>query len=628
MLAAGYGGRRFAVRPARRLGREVVQNAMSLLHLYSRILSLLGREARLGWLLAFGNLLLAIAQFAEPVLFGRIVDALAAPATSGERLSSVTVLVAAWVAFGVFSIAAGVVIGLAADRLSHRRRQVVLTDYFEHVMQLPLAFHGSSHSGRLMKVMLAGTDALWLLWLDFFREYFSVAILLVVLLPLSVFLNWTLALILMALTVMFAVAMTVVVAKTEMLQRNVERHYTDLAERASDALGNVALVQSFARVEAEVSDLRRVSDQLLAAQMPVLSWWAIVTMLTRASTTLALLAIFVAGIWLHFQDRATIGDIVMFMNLAGLVVIQLDRFVRFANRLFMEAPRLKEFFAVLDTAPAVHDRPEAIEPGRLRGLVEFNAVSFSYDGRHPAVEDLTVTALPGETIALVGATGAGKSTALALLHRAVDPQAGTVAVDGMDVRALKLAGLRRNIGVVFQEALLFNRSIADNLRVGKPDASEADMRAAAARAQALDFIEAAPQGFDTPVGERGRLLSGGERQRLSIARALLKDPPILILDEATSALDAATEAKVKAALDEVMKERTTFVIAHRLSTVRNATRILVLDRGRVVEQGSFDELMAMGGRFAELAAAQFMTGEAAAAARPERGPEPAARYSA
>jgi ATP-binding cassette subfamily B protein len=600
---------------------------MSLLRLYSRILSLLGPEARLGWLLALGNLLLAVAQFAEPILFGRIVDALAAPADAAARLSSVTMLLAAWVGFGVFAIAAGVVLGLEADKLSHRRRQVVLTGYFEHVMQLPIAFHGSSHSGRLMKVMLAGTDALWILWLDFFREYFSVAILLVVLLPLSLFLNWPLALILMGLTVVFGIAMAVVVIKTETLQKNVERHYTDLAERASDALGNVALVQSFARVEAEVSDLKSVSDRLLAAQMPVLSWWAIVTVLTRASTTLALLAIFVAGIWLHFNDRASIGDIVTFMNLAGLVVLQLDRFVRFANRVFMEAPRLKEFFDVLDTEPAVQDRPEAIEPGRLRGLVEFNGASFSYDGKRPAVSDLSVTALPGETIALVGATGAGKSTALALLHRAVDPHAGTVAVDGMDVRALKLAGLRRNIGVVFQEALLFNRSIADNLRVGKPDATEAELRDAAARAQALDFIEASPQGFDTPVGERGRLLSGGERQRLSIARALLKDPPILILDEATSALDAATEAKVKAALDEVMKERTTFVIAHRLSTVRNASRILVLDQGRVIEQGSFDELVAAGGRFAELAAAQFMAAGDAGPPRQERTSESTAHQS-
>jgi ATP-binding cassette subfamily B protein len=275
----------------------------------------------------------------------------------------------------------------------------------------------------------------------------------------------------------------------------------------------------------------------------------------------------------------------------------------------MEAPRLTEFFNVLDAVPVVRDRPDAIDPGRLAGLVEFHDVSFSYDGKRPAVEDLSFTALPGQTIALVGPTGAGKSTAIALLHRAFDPQSGIVRIDGMDIRALTLTALRRNIGVVFQEALLFNRSIADNLRVGKPDATEQEMRIAAERAQALEFIERSDLKFDGNVGERGRMLSGGERQRLSIARALLKDPPILILDEATSALDAVTEARVNAALDEVMKGRTSFVIAHRLSTIRNATRILLFNNGRVIESGTFDELVAKGGDFAELARAQFMIPE-------------------
>jgi ATP-binding cassette subfamily B protein len=181
----------------------------------------------------------------------------------------------------------------------------------------------------------------------------------------------------------------------------------------------------------------------------------------------------------------------------------------------------------------------------------------------------------------------------------------------MDIRSLTLTGLRRNIGVVFQEALLFNRSIAENLRAGKPDATEDDMRAACQRAQAEEIVDRAADGFNTRVGERGRLLSGGERQRISIARALLKDPPILILDEATSALDAVTEVKVQAALDEVMKGRTTFVIAHRLATVRNADRIFVFEGGRIIESGSFDELVRKGGRFRELAHAQFMVADAA-----------------
>src|SRR5207344_2779532 len=200
----------------------------------------------------------------------------------------------------------------------------------------------------------------------------------------------------------------------------------------------------------------------------------------------------------------------------------------------------------------------------------------------------------------------GKSTALALLHRAFDPQSGQIRIDGTDIRDIQLSALRRNIGVVFQEALLLNRSIAENLRIGKPDATHDELRDASARAQALEFIDANPDGFDAMVGERGRSLSGGERQRLSIARALLKDPPILILDEATSALDAATESHLLAALDEVMRGRTTFVIAHRLATVRNATRILVFDRGRIVEAGSFDALVAKRGVFAKLAEAQSL----------------------
>jgi ATP-binding cassette subfamily B protein len=239
---------------------------------------------------------------------------------------------------------------------------------------------------------------------------------------------------------------------------------------------------------------------------------------------------------------------------------------------FTEAPRLKEFFDVLDTAPAVRDRPNAVDPGRVHGLVEFRDVSFSYDGKRPAVQDLTFVGEPGEIIALVGPTGAGKSTALALLYRAFDPQSGAITIDGMDIRDMKLAALRHNIGVVFQDGLLFNRSIAENLRIGKADASGDELRLAAERAQALDFIEDGRRGFDTRVGERGRLLSGGERQRLAIARVLLKNAPILILDEATSALDAKTESRLLAALDEVMKGRTTFVIAHRLATSGGPTR--------------------------------------------------------
>jgi ATP-binding cassette subfamily B protein len=586
---------------------------MKFIRLYIRVLELLGREARLGWTLAVANLALASAMFVEPVLFGRIVDTLANAQARISQLAwrDLMVLVGAWVGFGLFIIVCSTLVALHADRLAHRQYQVVRTMFFEHVLQLPLSYYTGSHSGRLVKVMMTGTNTLWSLWLSFFREHFASFISLIVLLPLTLFINWRYGLMLILLCAVFAVVIGLVIHKSERLQSTVEGYYSDVAERTTDTLGNIALVQSFARIEMEVSGMRKMGEEVLRAQIPVLSWWAVTTVITRTSTTLTMLSILVLGVWFYLRGETTVGEIVMFMSFATLLISRLEQAVHFANEMVMDAPRIAEFFEVLDTEPAVRDRPDAMNPGRMHGLVEFKDVSFSYDGKRSAVADLTFTALPGETVALVGATGAGKSTALALLHRVFDPQSGTVRIDGMDVRALRLAGLRHNIGVVFQEVLLFNRSIAENLRVGKPDASDDELRAACERAQVLDVIERLPQGFDTNAGERGRLFSGGERQRLSIARALLKDPPILILDEATSALDALTEARVQAALAEVMKGRTTFVIAHRLATVRNANRILVFQGGRIIETGTFDELMRLGGHFAELARSQFMAGEAA-----------------
>jgi len=580
---------------------------MTFFRLYARVLGLLRADARLAVTLALANIALAFAQFVEPVLFGRIVDRLSGALPQGAAAAArvLAPLIGAWIGFGLFIIGAATLVAWFADRLAHQRRNLVLADFFEHVLQLPLAYHSGAHTGRQMKVMLAGTDTLWWLWVSFFREHFAAFVFIALLLPASLFLNWRLALPLIALCVGFTALTVLVMRRAFAMQSEVERHYSDLAETAADALGNVALVQSYARVELEVSGLKGMVNSLLRAQMPVLSWWAVAAVLTRAGTTLTMLIILVAGAYLKLVGLASVGEIVSFMSIAALLITRLEQAVSFANRLFMDAPKLADFFGVLDTVPAVRDRPDAVEPGRLRGLVEFKGVSFSYDGKRSAVADLSFTALPGERVALVGPTGAGKSTALALLHRVFDPQSGSIAVDGMDIRDLSLSGLRRNVAVVFQETLLFNRSIADNLRVGKPDASEAQLRDAALRAQALEFIERNPQGFEARVGERGRLLSGGERQRLAVARALLKDPPILILDEATSALDPLTEARLNMALDEVMKGRTTFVIAHRLSTIRNAARILVLRGGRIVETGTFDELTRRGGFFAELVAAQF-----------------------
>jgi glucan exporter ATP-binding protein len=584
---------------------------MKFVRLYSRVLVMLGPQARLGVLLVIASILLAVAAFAEPILFGRIIDSLISSQSKNEMpsLQALGPLLAAWVMFGLFTIGAGVLVALHADRLAHRRRLGIITDYFEHVLHLPLAYHGGTHSGRLMKVMLQGADALWGTWLTVFREQCVAIVSLFVLLPIAIVLNWRLGLLLVVLVAIFAALTSFVINRTIALQQRVESFHSDLAERAADALGNIALIQSYTRTEAEVTGMRNVVERLLEKQMPVLSWWALVAVATRAATTITVLSIFLVGVWLYTYNLTTIGEIVTFVNVAALFIGKLEQTASFANRLVTDAPRLQEFFEVLDAAPSVRDKPNATEMPRPEGVVDFEHVSLSYDGKRAAVDDISLHADAGETIALVGATGAGKSTALAIMHRAFDPQQGVVKIDGVDIRDYKLVSLRKNIGVVFQEALLFDRSIEENLKVGKPDATPAEIDDALKRAQAAEFIARMPEGIKSNVGERGRALSGGERQRLAIARALLKNPPILVLDEATSALDAGTETLVQKALEEVMKGRTTFVIAHRLATVRNADKILVFHEGKIVERGSFDELVAQNGRFAQLAKAQFMVSE-------------------
>jgi ATP-binding cassette subfamily B protein len=581
---------------------------MNILRIYFRVLGMLGSEKRLAIMLVLANLALAIAAFAEPILFGRIIDTLTRSAGNPSSVSwaDLMPLIYAWIGFGIFTIMASVLVALHADRLSHRGRLRVMSQFFEHVLHLPLGFHTGVHSGRLLKTMLDGSSGMASVWLSFLREHCASFVSLFVLLPMTLFLNWRLAILLIVLVFVFGAITAYVFHHTESLQGKVETYHTDLAERASDALGNIAIIQSFTRVEAEARSLKSITDELLRAQLPVLSWWAIATVAARTSATVTILAIFIYGAYLFTQGLATIGEIVTFMNFAALLIGKLESTVTFANWLFMLAPKLREFFDVVDAQPGVRDNADAKDVGRLTGEVTFDNVTFSYDNRRNAVSDVSFRVNPGETVALVGATGSGKSTTLGLLHRVFDPTGGRILIDGVDIRDMTLVSLRRNIGVVFQEPMLFARSVEENLRVGKPDATDEEIATALERAQAKEFIARQPDGIRTIVGERGRTLSGGERQRVSIARALLKDPPILIFDEATSALDATTERLLQAALDAATEGRTTFVIAHRLATIRNADRIFVFDQGRVVESGNFEELVALNGRFAALARAQFM----------------------
>lgn len=588
---------------------------MKFIRLYGRVLALLAADRSVAIGLAFAALALAGLSFLEPVLFGRVVDLLA----RSERLPAEALwteafaLLALWGAVGLSGIGANVAVALLSDRMAHRNRLVVMGRYFQHVLSLPLSFHGDTQSGRLMKIMLMGSDNLFGLWLSFFRDHLITFIAALVLLPLTLFLNWRLGLLLIALVFLFAAVSAWVIRKTHAAQGQVEALHTQLAGNAQDALSNVVVVQSFSRLGSEARLFGDIVRQVLDHQFPVLNWWAVVAVLTRAAATLTVIAIFILGTVLHLRGQASVGEIVAFMGFATLLIARLEGAVGFVSHMVMQAPALEQFFNVMDARSSVPEKPNATSLNRVEGAVRFEQVAFAYPGGPRILDGIEFEAPPGRTIALVGQTGAGKSTAMSLLQRLWDPVEGRITLDGHDLRDLSLDSLRRNIGVVFQEALLFNRSIRDNLLVGRPDATQEEIERACRMAEAHEFIARKPQGYDTMVGERGSALSGGQRQRLAIARALLKDPPVLILDEATSALDAATEARVQKALKALMAGRTTFIIAHRLSTVRDADEILVFDGGKVVERGDFETLVRQGGRFAELVRTQLAGQEPAPA---------------
>jgi len=569
---------------------------MSIVQVYLRVIALLAEEKMLAILLVVANLALAGIMLLEPWLFGHVIDALVAQ-THGEAWR----YIGYWAGFGLLGIIAGVWVALQADRLAHRRRLAVITQFFEHAVALPLAFHGEHHSGRLLRIMHAGSTGLFSIWLGFLREHLATLLSIIVLFPLALSMNWKLAVLMMGLMLSFAVFNVVTMRRTDDAQHHVERLHHEIAERAGDVLSNAVVVQSFTRHAAEVADMRELMRRVLAAQYPVLRGWAWLSVATRSASTLTIVGIFLLGASLNGKGEVTVGNIVTFSGFAMTLIGRLEQFAGFISGMFFQTPALKDFFAVLDTPSSLDESASLPSLPPATGDVVFENVSFSYSNAATALHSLSFRVPAGSTIALVGPTGAGKTTAMSLLYRAYEPTSGRITVDGIDIRTVSVNSLRSQIAVVFQDPGLLYRSIADNIRLGKPEATQEELENTARAAEAHDFIVVKPDGYSTLVAERGRSLSGGERQRVAIARAMLKDAPILILDEATSALDNATEARIQRALHKLTQDRTTFVIAHRLSTVRSADQILVLKGGRLVEQGRFDELIQRGGLFAELA---------------------------
>ncbi|MBX3596085.1 MAG: glucan ABC transporter ATP-binding protein/ permease [Rhizobiaceae bacterium] len=566
---------------------------MSLLQVYFRALRYLAADKKRTFFICAANIVLSLVVIAEPILFGRVIDAIT------EKRDVVPTL-ALWAGLGGFNIIAFVLVARGADRLAHSLRAEVLVRSYERVIAMPLSWHMSRGTSNSLHTLVRAVDSLQALWLEFLRTQLGTAVTLVLLVPTALAMDVRMSCVLLVLGIVYVAIGRLVMRKTKQGQQRVEQHHHNVFAHVSDTIGNVSVVQGYNRVAIETESLRNHFRKLLSAQNPVLDWWALASALNRLSATISMMVVLVIGSYLVMRGELPVGSIIAFTGFANLLIARLDQITNFVNQIFDARVKLEDFYAMEEAAALAEEPADLAELTNVDGRVVFDGVTFHFENSGQGVENVSFAVEPGQTVAIVGPTGAGKTTLINLLQRVNDPQGGRILIDGVDISTVTRRSLRQSIATVFQDAGLFNRSIESNIRVGRDDASLDEVRNAAVAASAQDFIAAKSDGYDTVAGERGGQLSGGERQRIAIARAMLKDAPILVLDEATSALDVETEERVKVAIDGLRANRTTFVIAHRLSTVRDADLVIFMDSGRVVEMGGFDELAAKGGRFASL----------------------------
>jgi ATP-binding cassette, subfamily B, bacterial len=543
-------------------------------------------------------LLVGVLNALEPLILKHIFDELG----GGRRWQAIALGVGLLIGAGLLRDGLGAVSNWLTWRTRIGVHSSLMQETVGRLHRLPLSFHREEGVGATLTRLERGIQGFVGMVTDVAFNVIPAVTYLIISICVMLKLDWRLALVVLAFTPGPALLTRWAATRQTEREKTLMDRWVKIYARFNEVLSGIVTVKSFAMEEREKQ--RFLHDVSGANSLVVrgVGFDARVGLSQNAVILLARVTALALGSWLALRGDITTGTLVAFLGYVGGVFAPVQGLSGTYRTLRTASVAMDQVFHILDTQDHLGDAPDAQEVTDLRGEVEFDDVHFAYPpGREPPLlNGIRLHVRPGENIALVGPSGAGKSTLMALLCRFYDPVSGAVRIDGKDLRGLKQISLRRNIGVVLQESLLFNESVRANIAYGRPEATQQQIEEAAKAAHAHEFIMRLPQGYDTVVGERGSRLSMGERQRVAIARSLLKDPPILILDEPTSALDAESEALVQEALARLMKGRTTFAIAHRLSTVVDADRILVLKGGRIVEEGGHARLMALEGYYASL----------------------------
>ena len=463
---------------------------------------------------------------------------------------------------------------------------------FDHIQHLSFSFHDHNQSGQLISRCIEDVRSVQGFTGNGILELIRVTLLLVSIITILFTTNFTLALISLLPMIPLVMITTGFGQRVGKLFLHVDNVLGDLSSKLQENVTGVQVVRAFAREPHEMDRFKQTNRELYKAQIHVNEEWAKIMPTTTLLVTLGTVLILWFGGRMVLEGKLTLGELVAFNSYMLLLAMPSQQIGWLVNAGGEAFAGMQRTFEILDLTPEIQSPPHPVELPTLRGEVEFAGVSFRYFGENKyALRDINFKVPSNQIVALIGLTGSGKTSLVNLIPRFYDVTQGTVRVDGLDVREVELISLRRQIGIVLQSSLLFSATIQENLAFGRPNATEAEIISAAKAAQAFDFIQQLPKGFETVVGERGVTLSGGQRQRIAIARALLMDPRILIMDDSTSSVDSQTEHLIQHALDSLMAGRTTFVIAQRLSTVRHAGIILVMDQGCIVQRGTHAELL-------------------------------------